>query len=160
MSLHAAPPPQLPARLQGLAGIATNLAWSWHGEARALFRSIDQPLWHLTRHNPVELLGRVAPARLAALAADEGFLRRYDAVRELMAEETAPSADAWFAHAFPGVPAGPVAYFCAEFGLHNSVPIYLGASAVLRETIRKTASTGCRLRWALLHQGLLRPRSA
>jgi starch phosphorylase len=140
MSLDAVPPPQLPARLQGLAGIATNLAWSWHGEARALFRAIDQPLWHLTRHNPVELLRRVPQARLDALATDEHFLGQYDAVVRLMAAVSQPSPETWFAHDFPGVAVGPVAYFCAEFGLHNSVPIYSGGLGVLAGDHCKTAS--------------------
>ncbi|MGH9894600.1 MAG: DUF3417 domain-containing protein, partial [bacterium] len=74
--------PHLPARIEGLADIAGNLAWSWDREARALFRTIDQPIWHLTRHNPIELLHRVDPARLQACARDPEFLRRYDAVRE------------------------------------------------------------------------------
>jgi starch phosphorylase len=139
MTTEAAHPPRLPARVQGLAGIATNLAWSWHREARALFRSIDQPLWHLTRHNPIELLSRLRPARIEELAADEEFLARYEAVRELMAAATAPSAETWFAREFPGV-AGPVAYFCAEFGLHNSVPIYSGGLGVLAGDHCKSAS--------------------
>src|SRR5512134_1149709 len=140
MSLDAGPPPQLPDRLQGLAGIATNLAWSWHGEARALFRAIDQPLWHLTRHNPVELLRRVPQGRLDALATDEHFLGHYDAVVRLMSAVSQPSPETWFAHEFPGVAAGPVAYFCAEFGLHNSVPIYSGGLGVLAGDHCKTAS--------------------
>jgi len=140
MSTDAVAPPQLPARLQGLAGIATNLAWSWHGDARALFRSIDQPLWHLTRHNPVELLRRVPQGRLDALATDEHFLGLYDAVVRLMAAVSQPSPETWFARDFPGVAVGPVAYFCAEFGLHNSVPIYSGGLGVLAGDHCKTAS--------------------
>ena len=48
--------PYLPARVEGLAEIAMNLWWSWSREARALFHSIDEALWHRTRHNPLELL--------------------------------------------------------------------------------------------------------
>jgi starch phosphorylase len=140
MSTDTLGPPRLPPRIQGLAGIATNLAWSWHRDARALFRSIDQALWHLTRHNPVELLRRVAPARLEALAADEQFLRRYDAVCEIMAAVTGPSSHTWFAQELPGLTAAPVAYFCAEFGLHNSVPIYSGGLGVLAGDHCKAAS--------------------
>ena len=74
--------PFLPARIEALATIATNLSWSWNLEARAIFRLIDEPLWHLTRHNPIELLRRVDPGRLTALAQDQGFLRRLDALAE------------------------------------------------------------------------------
>src|SRR6185295_5903083 len=80
--------PYLPARIEGLSTLSMNLWWSWSREARALFRSIDEALWHLTRHNPLELLCRVDPARIAACASDSDFLRRYrrddaDAARDL-----------------------------------------------------------------------------
>ena len=107
-----------------------NLWWSWSREARGLFRSIDGALWHLTRHNPLELLCRVDPAVLAACASDGGFLRRYDEVMARMAHETS-SGDTWFSQAHPESNGRPVAYFCAEFGLHNSVPIYSGGLGVL-----------------------------
>src|SRR3989449_11462359 len=81
----------LPDRIRGLAAVAANLSWSWNRNARAMFRSIDQALWHLTRHNPIELLRRVDPARLAACARDPEFLRLYDAVH-VAAERNATSA--------------------------------------------------------------------
>ncbi|HEV2083977.1 MAG TPA: DUF3417 domain-containing protein, partial [Gemmatimonadales bacterium] len=80
--------PYLPARIEGLATIAMNLWWSWSREARNLFHSIDEALWHRTRHNPLELLCRVDPARIAACASDSDFLRRYDDVMERMARES------------------------------------------------------------------------
>ena len=79
------PPPSfpgLPERIKGLADVVANLSWSWNRDARVLFRFIDQPLCHLTRHNPIELLRRVDPARLAACAQDPAFLRAYDALVE------------------------------------------------------------------------------
>jgi starch phosphorylase len=115
-------------RIKELPSIAANLSWSWNRDARALFRRIDQALWHLTRHNPVEMLRRVDPARLAAAAADPDFLRLYDAV---------------VAAAYPAIPAQPtqpIAYFCAEFGLHTSVPIYSGGLGVLAGDHCKAAS--------------------
>src|SRR3954454_846682 len=122
--------PYLPTRIEGLAAIAMNLWWSWSREARSLFQSIDVALWHRTRHNPLELLCRVDPARIAACASDSEFLRRYDEVMGLLAHDTT-STDTWFAHAYPELNGRPVAYFCAEFGLHNSVPIYSGGLGVL-----------------------------
>ena len=127
--------PYLPARVEGLAAIAMNLWWSWSREARSLFQSIDVALWHRTRHNPLELLCRVDPARIAACASDSDFLRRYDDVMELMAHE-ANTGDTWFAHTYPDLNGRPVAYFCAEFGLHNSVPIYSGGLGVLARSLR------------------------
>jgi starch phosphorylase len=131
--------PALPERIGGLAAVATNLSWSWSRDARALFRSIDQPLWHLTRHNPIELLRRVDPARLAACAADPEFLRLYDVVAAAAARD-ATSAGSWFATTYPTSADRPIAYFCAEFGLHNSVPIYSGGLGVLAGDHCKAAS--------------------
>ncbi len=128
-----------PERIAGLAALARNLRWSWSRDTRALFRSIDQTLWHLTRHNPVEFLRRVDRARLAACAADPEFLRRYDAVLEREARD-ASAQDSWFATTYPDVVQRPVAYFCAEFGLHNSVPIYSGGLGVLAGDHCKAAS--------------------
>ena len=131
--------PALPERIAGLAAVATNLSWSWSRDARELFRSIDQPLWHLTRHNPIELLRRVDPARLAACAADPEFLRLYDVVADAAARN-ATSAGTWFATTYPTSLDRPIAYFCAEFGLHNSVPIYSGGLGVLAGDHCKAAS--------------------
>ncbi len=131
--------PFLPARIEGLDRIATNLSWCWSLPARSLFRSIDEQLWHSTRHNPVALLRRIEPARLAACAADPAFLEQYDA---LMAEWTRtddPSVG-WYPREFPTEAGTPVAYFCAEFGLHASVPIYSGGLGVLAGDHCKSAS--------------------
>jgi len=131
--------PHLPSRLEGLVGIATNLWWSWDREARALFRAIDQPLWHLTRHNPIELLLRVDPARLDGCAGDPGFMRRYDAVLEKLHRATS-GTDTWYRRSHADLEDQPVAYFCAEFGFHNSVPIYSGGLGVLAGDHCKAAS--------------------
>lgn len=122
--------PYLPERIDGLGAIAHNLSWSWSRDARALFRAIDQPLWHLTRHNPIELLRRVDPTRLTRCAEDPEFLRRYDVVMEQLAREST-RAGTWFATNYPDLQDRTIAYFCAEFGLHNSVPIYSGGLGVL-----------------------------
>jgi starch phosphorylase len=131
--------PYLPEPLEGLATLATNLSWSWSREARAVFRAIDLPLWHVTRHNPIDLLRRVDPARLAACAADPGFLRLYEAaLSSAKLEQTA--AGTWFSETYPKLVSRPIAYFCAEFGLHNSVPIYSGGLGILAGDHCKAAS--------------------
>jgi starch phosphorylase len=122
--------PYLPERIRGLEAVAHNLSWSWSRDARALFRAIDQSLWHLTRHNPIDLLQRVNPARLAECAEDPDILRRYDLVLSQFAHESSRSGT-WFATTYPDLQDRPIAYFCAEFGLHNSVPIYSGGLGVL-----------------------------
>src|SRR2546430_5240709 len=79
--------PALPERIAGLAAVASNLSWSWNRNARALFRSLDPALWRRTQHNPIELLRRVAPERLAACAADPEVLRLYDVVAAAGAQD-------------------------------------------------------------------------
>src|SRR2546422_2645002 len=106
--------PLLPERIGGLAAVAANLSWSWNRNARALFRSLDPALWRRTQHNPIELLRRVDPARLATCAADPAFLGLYDAVAAAAAQD-ATSAGTWFATSYPESVKRPIAYFCAEF---------------------------------------------
>src|SRR5437899_2268845 len=131
--------PALPERIAGLATLARNLSWSWNHDARALYRSIDPTLWRLTRHNPFALLRRVDAARLAECAADPEFLRQYDALMERAARE-ASNAGTWYATTYPDLTSSTVAYFCAEFGLHNSVPIYSGGLGILAGDQCKAAS--------------------
>ena len=131
--------PPLPERISGLAAVATNLSWSWSRDARALFREVDEALWHLTRHNPIELLRRVDPARLAACAQDPAFLKRYDALVEWNGF-VAATHDTWFETSYPDLAPRVIAYFCAEFGLHASVPIYSGGLGVLAGDHCKSAS--------------------
>ena len=122
--------PYLPEGIEGLAQLATNLSWSWSRNARRLFAMIDEPLWHLTRHNPIALLKRVSPSRLIECARDPHFVHFYDEAMNELKRMMDPSA-LWFAHEYADLLSRPVAYFCAEFGLHNSVPIYSGGLGVL-----------------------------
>lgn len=122
--------PYLPERIEGLAAVATNISWSWNRNARRLFALIDEPLWHLTRHNPISVLRRIDPSRLSECARDPKFLALYDAVMvDLKRESTRDGT--WFADRCPDLLQGTIAYFCAEFGLHNSVPIYSGGLGIL-----------------------------
>ena len=135
---HPSRIPYLPARIEHLADLAENLWWSWQLDARALFRTIDEPLWHLVKHNPIALLRRVDPSRLAACASDPTFLARYDRVLERYRQALGRN-DTWFHNNYPTVDR-PIAYFCAEFGLHNSVPIYSGGLGILAGDHCKAAS--------------------
>lgn len=131
--------PRLPERIAELATLATNLWWCWSRDARNLFRSIDKLLWHRTRHNPIALLQGVVPARLNALVGDAEFLERYDRVRTQL-ERALGGEGTWFRATHPELATRRVAYFCAEFGLHNSVPIYSGGLGVLAGDHLKAAS--------------------
>ena len=131
--------PPLPPRIAGLADLAHNLSWSWHREARALFSTVQELLWHQTRHNPIRLLQQCDPDRLEQLAADPAFVAQYDAIMAWMEGEK-QSLATWFGHSHPDLLNRTVAYFCAEFGVHNSVPIYSGGLGVLAGDHCKSAS--------------------
>lgn len=129
----------LPPRISRLSELAYNLWWSWHPEARELFATIDQTLWSLTSHNPVKILQEVQSERLQALARDPSFLRRYDAV--LMAFDADMKVrNTWVARTFPRLAETTIAYFSAEFGIHNTLPIYGGGLGILAGDHCKEAS--------------------
>ncbi|OGR87821.1 MAG: alpha-glucan phosphorylase, partial [Elusimicrobia bacterium RIFCSPHIGHO2_02_FULL_57_9] len=124
-------------RLSRLKDLAYNLWWSWHPEARALFKAIDRSLWSSSHHNPVFLLQN-SQARLETLAHDADFLARYDGVIRAFDAYLA-NEGSWFKKAHPDFK-GAIAYFSAEFGVHNSLRIYSGGLGILAGDHCKTAS--------------------
>jgi starch phosphorylase len=130
--------PALPPELAPLAALARDMRWTWRAGARALFRELDPEEWHRSG-NPVLLLRVVDPARLARLAADAGYVGRVRAEADaLAAEDAAPSA---LAEAVTLAGRGDrVAYFCAEFGLSEMLPIYSGGLGVLAGDHLKSSS--------------------
>src|SRR2546428_2450186 len=123
-------PAHLPPSLSRLWELAHNLWWSWNPDARALFETLDRTLWKLTSHNSVKLLRQLSPERAGSASTDPTFLRRYQAV--LLAFDTYMSAeDTWFARQHPEMAQSLIAYFSAEFGLHQSLPIYSGGLGLL-----------------------------
>ncbi len=130
---------KLPSRIARLEELAYNFWWSWHREARDLFKMLDYTLWRTTSHNPVQILLEVSPERLKEAASDPLFLRHYDAV--LMAlDADVKDGHLWFPDKYPELTDRPVAYFSAEFGLHRSLPIYSGGLGVLAGDHCKEAS--------------------
>jgi starch phosphorylase len=128
----------LPDRLRRLDQIAVDIWWSWHPDARELFRKLDYSLWRMTAHNPVRMLRQIAPERLEDAARDPGFLALYDrAVEGLDAAQAATAS--WWRQRF-GHLDGSIAYFSAEFALHQSLPIYAGGLGVLAGDTCKEAS--------------------
>jgi glycogen phosphorylase len=119
----------LPARIGRLYELATDLWWSWH-PAREVFRRLDYPLWRATAHNPVRMLWTVPPATLAQRAADPEFVALYD--RAIDGLDGARAArNTWWTRTLPHLAGQSVAYFSAEFALHQSLPIYAGGLGVL-----------------------------
>jgi starch phosphorylase len=132
-------PGHLPERIGGLRQLASNLWWTWHQEAREVFRRLDYPLWRLTAHNPVRMLHNVPPQRLRQAAQDPEFLALYDAAMARLGRALT-NAESWWTRAFPQLPPRPIAYFSAEFALHQSLPIYAGGLGVLAGDHCKEAS--------------------
>ncbi len=131
--------PLLPERINRLNELAYNLWWSWHDEARRLFRALDYPLWRTSGHNPVKLLCEIDPDTLQAAANDADFLALYDSVIANFDADISNS-DTWFNRDYPNLLKGPVAYFSMEYALHNSLPIYAGGLGILAGDICKEAS--------------------
>ena len=130
---------KIPERIARLEELAYNFWWSWHRKSRDLFKMLDYPLWRSTGHNPVKMLLEVSPGRLEELAADPVFLLQYDAV--LMAlDRDMSNGHLWFPSEYPDLVDCPIAYFSAEFGLHQSLPIYSGGLGVLAGDHCKEAS--------------------
>ena len=115
-----------------------DLWWTWNAPARDVFRRLDYPLWRQTAHNPVLMLMLVSQEVLNAASGDERFLSVYDAALEAL--DLARSAkDTWWQRRYPEAQA-PIAYFSAEFALHQSLPIYAGGLGVLAGDHCKEAS--------------------
>jgi len=148
--------PSLPQRLEPLRQLAYNIHWDWNTETRDLFRRLDRDLWDSTRHNPVLMLGSISQDRLREVAEDEGFLAHMErAARQLndyMEERTwyrkqqrdlrntEQNLDSAISHLPSPVTQSCYAYFSAEFGLTDSLPIYSGGLGVLAGDHLKSAS--------------------
>jgi starch phosphorylase len=130
---------RVPGRISRLGELASDLWWSWTPDARRLFRTLDYSLWRATAHNPVKMLHGVSQEAIDHAAADADWLRGYD--RALAGLDSARAArDTWCEREHPAVAAAPVAYFSAEFALHQSLPIYAGGLGVLAGDHCKEAS--------------------
>lgn len=131
----------IPERIARLRDLAYNLWWSWHPEAQDLYRHIDADLWEEDYHNPVDFLRDVRQRKLEAAAADPAYLAEYDRVMESFDRYMA-AEDTWYRRTFGNGNGNDVmiAYFSAEFGLHESLPIYSGGLGVLAGDHVKEAS--------------------
>ncbi|MEM1208848.1 MAG: alpha-glucan family phosphorylase [Planctomycetota bacterium] len=130
--------PSLPEPLKPLLEIAYDLWWSWRPDAVSLFVRLDAELWRECYHNPVLLLGRIEQARLDEAAQDEGFLTT---LRHVEAERQAHHArPTWLSKTAHRPGDWTVAYFCAEFGITECLPIYSGGLGCLAGDHLKSAA--------------------
>lgn len=122
-----------------LRNLARNLYWTWQPDFIDIFRDLDPVLWREVNHNPFEFLSRISPdeleQRASNLALDARINYAFHQLRDYI-EET----DTWGALHAAALRARPVAYFSAEFGLHESMPLYSGGLGVLAGDHLKSAS--------------------
>ena len=129
----------LPDRIARLDELAHDLMWSWNQPARALFRRLDYTLWRTTAHNPVSMLTALAPVALTRAVQDPAFLRSYDAAVGAL-DRARAGHGSWYEREYPDIRGKTIAYFSAEFALHQSLPIYAGGLGVLAGDHCKEAS--------------------
>ncbi len=108
----------MPMRISRLRELAYNLWWSWNYDAQDLYRQIDPELWEQEYHNPVGFLRNVRQNRLEDAAINEEYLRQYDQVMAAF-DRYMSADDTWFKRTYPDVTDSTIAYFSAEFGLHE-----------------------------------------
>jgi starch phosphorylase len=124
---------------QRLDALARNLWWSWDHDTASLFRELDPVLWRELDHNPIALLQHIPIDRLEERASALLLHSRINYAYRRMQEYLA-STHTWGARHAGVLWARPVAYFSAEFGLHESVPIYSGGLGILAGDHIKAAS--------------------
>jgi len=129
----------LPKSIEKLEDLAYNLWFSWNPDVRDLIRGIDENLWRKYSRNPAEVLLRVNPVRLKEVSEDPNFVakvqnswERYNAYIE--------SKDTTFQKNFPNMLDHQIAYFSAEYGIHESLPNYAGGLGILAGDHTKSAS--------------------
>jgi starch phosphorylase len=141
----------VPAPLAPLERLAWNYWWSWAADGAEIFRDLEPELWEDCEYNPRQLLAKTSEFRLAEAATDPIYLER---VRRIDDKFQTYMADGigWTLGELKITPERPVAYFCAEFGVHNSLPLYSGGLGILAGDHLKSASD---LRLPLVAVGLL-----
>jgi starch phosphorylase len=152
----------LPTGLEGLADVVWNLAWTWLPGAEACLREVDPEAWSASGANARGMLERVPPRRLADLAVAPSFLQCAAEVqhrlRAYLSRPSSPVAER-LRERYGG---RPVAYFSAEFGVHESLPVYAGGLGILAGDHLKSSSdlglplvgVGLRYQQGYFHQGL------
>ncbi len=129
----------LPNRISRLNELAHDLWWSWNTDARNVFRRLDYSRWRQTAHNPVRMLQLLPPEAIDRALDDPEWLTLYDrAIARLDAARAAHNT--WVESHFPEIGGRSIAYFSAEFALHQSLPIYAGGLGVLAGDHCKEAS--------------------
>ncbi|MDT5261386.1 MAG: glycogen phosphorylase [Acidobacteriota bacterium] len=131
----------LPETIAALERISWNYWWSWTPDGAAVFRDLDQEVWDECEHNPRRLLKEVPQYSLMRVATDPVYIERVRRVAEGFDSYMKAEGRTWAAeHARALTHEHPVAYFCAEFGVHHSLPLYSGGLGILAGDHLKSAS--------------------
>ncbi|MCI9015603.1 MAG: glycosyltransferase family 1 protein [Clostridia bacterium] len=131
--------PQLPKRINKLSDMANNLWWSWNSQYLRLFKDIDTDLWESIGKNPVKFLKLVSQEKLENAAVNQKLLQEYDKVVNDY-EGYMNSKVTWFSKKYPNSKNDLIAYFSAEYGLDEILPIYSGGLGILSGDHVKSAS--------------------
>jgi starch phosphorylase len=148
---RAAQQNRLPAPLAALERLAWNYWWSWAPDGAEIFRDLEPETWEACEYNPRQLLAKTSEYRLAEAATDPVYLERVRRIDEKF-QSYMKAGIGWSIPDLKITPEHPVAYFCAEFGVHNSLPLYSGGLGILAGDHLKSASD---LRLPLVAVGLL-----
>ncbi|MDP8209129.1 MAG: alpha-glucan family phosphorylase [Candidatus Electryonea clarkiae] len=130
--------PKLPPKLDRIRDIIYDLRWTWNHEAIDLFRRIDQQLWRDVGQNPVKMLSQLSQQRLTEVSEDEGFLSHLE--RVWLDFEVYRNERTWYNSVYQNHGDLRIAYFSAEFGIHECIPVYSGGLGVLSGDHLKAAS--------------------
>jgi starch phosphorylase len=132
---------RLPETIAALERVSWNYWWSWNPDGSSVFRDLDQEAWDECEHNPRRLLRAVPPYSLMRKATDPVYIERVGRLAASFDAYMAAGAQTWAAaHAREITRERPVAYFCAEFGVHHSLPLYSGGLGILAGDHLKSAS--------------------
>src|SRR5215204_2316859 len=138
---EAAGATKLPETIDALERVSRNYWWSWNPDGHAVFRDLDQEVWDECEHNPRRLLKEVPQYSLMRMATDPVYVERVRRLAEGFDAYMASGHETWAArHAQALTHERPVAYFCAEFGVHHSLPLYSGGLGILAGDHLKSAS--------------------
>jgi starch phosphorylase len=130
--------PSVPDKLARLSELADDLWYSWDRPTRRLFARLDPGLWLAVGHSPKALLREVHQSKLEAAADDPSYLSSYR--RVLSAYDSYLAQGARRVNGDSLAADDLIAYFCAEFGFHESLPIYSGGLGILAGDHCKAAS--------------------
>ena len=131
--------PQLPKSIEKLGEISENLWWSWNTEFLKIFKEIDIDLWEQCNKNPVKFLRLVDQEKLERASTDPEILKNYR-INVDNFESYMKSRTTWFSKQYPENKDDVIAYFSAEYGLDETLPIYSGGLGILSGDHLKSAS--------------------